>query len=78
MSSRGWFECVFVDGVREDFNRLCTSIEEFGSRADMFLFKAEAIKNDKFILLQIIPKAQVKQIINHYVESDIKEILKEA
>ena len=73
MISGGYFECVFSDCTKEDFDKLCTSIG-FDSDNDTVLFKAKAIDNDRFLLLQIIPKSQIKQIINHYAESDLQKI----
>lgn len=74
-----FFECTLVDGTREDFDKCCTYIEEFGSNRDMIAFKAVNLKsdNDKSLLLQIIPKSEIKQIINHCSKSDIQNVYDE-
>lgn len=69
-----YFECVFTDGTIENFNKLCTKVEEFGEGKDMLLFEVYNNKNNKAVTLQIIPKLHIKQIINRYSESDIKEV----
>lgn len=71
-----YFECVFTDGTREEFEHLCTSVEEFGSNKDIIAFKAKDKKYDKdySVLLQLVPKSQIKQIINHYADSDMKKV----
>ncbi len=74
MISEGYFECIFTDGTKEDFDKMCTSVEGLGGDNDMVLFKVTSIDGNKFLLLQIIPKSQIKQIINHYAESDLKKI----
>lgn len=71
-----YFECIFIDGTRENFKKLCTTIEEFGSNKDMIVFKAKNYITDYFVILQIIPKSQIKQIINHYAEDEIIEVFK--
>ena len=69
-----YFECIFTDGTREDFDNLCTSIEEYGANKDMITFKAKNYDTTYSVVLQIIPKSQIKQIINHYAENDIKKV----
>lgn len=69
-----YFECIFIDGTRENFDNLCTSIEEFGANKDMIIFKAKNYDTDYSVVLQIIPKSQIKQIINHYSQNDIKKV----
>lgn len=72
-----YFECIFADGTKEDFDKLCTTIEEFGRDKDMIVFKSKNYNTDYFITLQIIPKSQIKQIINHYSESDLEKVFEE-
>jgi len=74
MEDKYFFECVFTDGSKEDFDNLCTNVEEFGSNDDMIAFKAKNYDTNNFVLLQLVPKSQIKQIINHYAENDIKKI----
>lgn len=71
-----YFECIFTDGTREDFDNLCTTIEEYGVNKDMisFKFKTKNYNTTYSVVLQIIPKSQIKQIINHYAENDIKKV----
>ena len=70
-----YFECIFTDGTREDFDKLCTKVDEFGRNKDMIIFMANNNVINKFVVLQIIPKNQIRQIINRYAESDIKELI---
>ena len=72
MKNKYFFECVFIDGTKEDFDNLCTTVEEFGS--DMIAFKAKNYNTNDFVLLQLVPKSQIRQIINHYADSDINKI----
>lgn len=72
-----YFECIFTDGTKEDFDKLCTSVEEFGHNKDMIVFKSKNNNTNYFVTLQIIPKSQIKQIINHYSENDIEKIFEE-
>ena len=74
---RAYFECILVDGTRTDFDKLCNSVEEFGQEKDMICFNAENYNTGHMVLLQIIPKSQIKQILNHYKEDDIKKYFKE-
>ena len=74
---RAYFECILVDGTRIDFDKLCTSVEEFGKEKDMICFNAKNYDTENRVLLQKNPKTQIKQIINHYKEDDIKECFKE-
>lgn len=71
-----YFECIFTDGTKEDFDKLCTTVEEFGNK-DMIVFKAKNNNTSYFVTLQIIPKSQIKQIINHYSKSDIQKVFEE-
>ena len=73
--NRAYFECILVDGTRVDFDKLCTSIEEFGKEKDIICFYAKNYDTEYRVLLQMIPKSQIKQIINHYKE-DKKMILR--
>ncbi len=43
MKDKYFFECIFTDGSKEDFDNLCTTVEEFGSRDDMIAFKAKKL-----------------------------------
>ena len=74
---RAYFECILVDGTKIDFDKLCTSVEEFGKEKDMICFNAKNYDTGHRVLLQMIPKTQIKQIINHYKEDDIKKCFKE-
>ena len=74
---RAYFECILVDGTRIDFDKLCTSVEEFGKEKDMICFNAKNYDTEYRVLLQMIPKSQIKQIVNHYKEDDIKKCFKE-
>lgn len=74
MKNKYFFECVFIDGTREDFDTLCTTVEEFGNSNDIIAFKAKNYNTNDFVLLQLIPKSQIKQIINHYADDDINKI----
>lgn len=74
MKDKYFFECVFIDGTKEDFNNLCTTVEEFGSNDDMIAFKARNNDTNNSVLLQLVPKSQIMQIINHYAENDIKKV----
>lgn len=74
MDKKSYFECIFLDGTIENFNKLCTKIDEFGKSNDMVSFNAHNSRNGKFVVLQVIPKSQIKQIVSHYSESDIKEV----
>ena len=74
---RAYFECILVDGTRIDFDKLCTSVEEFGKEKDMICFNAKNYDTEHRVLLQMIPKSQIKQIVNHYKEDDIKKCFKE-
>ena len=69
-----FFECVFIDGTKDNFSKLCTAVEEFGNNNDMIMFKAKNFNTNDFVVLQIIPKHQIRQIINHYVDGDINKI----
>ena len=70
--NRAYFTCVLVDGTEINFKNLCTCIKEFTE--DMMGFFADS--HGKSLLLQIIPKAQIKRIINHYTESSLEVIEK--
>ncbi len=72
-----YFECIFTDGTREDFEHLCTTVEEFGINKDMIVFKSKNYTTNYFVTLQIIPKSQIKQIINHYADSDLEKVLED-
>ena len=74
---RAYFECILVDGTRVDFDKLCTSVEEFGKEKDIICFYAKNYDTEYRVLLQMISKTQIKQIINHYKEDDIKKCFKE-
>ena len=74
---RAYFECILVDGTKIDFDKLCTSVEEFGKEKDMICFNAKNYDTEYRVLLQMIPKSQIKQIVNHYKEDDIKKCFKE-
>lgn len=67
-----YFECIFIDGTSVNFDKLCTSITEFTE--DMLSFKSKNYDTNNEVLLQIIPKSQIKQIINHYLEDDMKRV----
>lgn len=77
MKDKYFFECVFIDGTKEDFDNLCTTVEEFGSNDDMIAFKAKNYTTNDSILLQLVPKSQIKQIINHYANSDMMKVFKD-
>lgn len=49
-------------------------IEEYGANKGMITFKAKNYDTTYFVVLQIIPKSQIKQIINHYAKNDIKKV----
>lgn len=72
-----YFECIFIDDTRENFDTFCNSVDEFGKNNDMLAFKLKNLESDEFVLLQLIPKSQIKQIINHYSESDIQKVFQE-
>ncbi len=72
-----YFECIFTDGTREDFEHLCTTVEEFGINKDMIVFKSKNYTTNYFVTLQIIPKSQIKQIINHYADSDLEKVFED-
>lgn len=74
MKNKYFFECVFIDGTRENFDNLCTTVEEFGSNDDMIAFKAQNYDTNNSVLLQLVPKSQIKQIINHYNSYDMKKV----
>lgn len=69
-----YFECILTNGTKEDFNKLCTTVEEFGINQDMMTFKAKNYENNNSVILQIIPKNQILQIINHYSQDDINSV----
>ncbi len=39
-----YFECIFTDGTREDFEHLCTTVEEFGINKDMIVLSQKIIQ----------------------------------
>ena len=43
----------------------------------MICFNAKNYDTEYRVLLQMIPKSQIKQIVNHYKEDDIKKCFKE-
>lgn len=55
-----YFECIFVDGKKEDFGCECTYIKEYGKNGDMLSFYSEQYNST---IMQIIPKNQIRQII---------------
>lgn len=61
--AESYFECVLIDGEQINFGKRCNYIDEFGT--DMIAFEARNFTNDDHILLQIIPKRQIRQIINN-------------
>lgn len=40
----------------------------------MIAFKAKNYDTNNSVLLQLVPKSQIKQIINHYAENDIRKV----
>lgn len=74
MKNKYFFECVFIDGTIENFDNLCTTVEEFGSNDDLIAFKARNYDTNNSVLLQLVPKSQIKQIINHYNSDDMKKV----
>lgn len=77
MNNGAYWECDLVDGTKIGFDKLCTSIEEFGETRDILCFYAKNLNTGRRVLLQMIPKTQIKQIINHYKKNDIKKCFEE-
>lgn len=70
-----YFECVFIDGTKEDFEKLCTEVDDnWNNYKDMVAFKAINHETGEYIVLQIISKSQIRQIINHYTKEDIEKV----
>lgn len=72
-----YIECVLIDNETEDFAKLCNFVEEFGKNGDMLSFKLKNYSTDNELLLQIIPKREIKKIISHCRSQDIKELCEE-
>lgn len=53
----------FVDGEKEDFEKKCTYIKEFGRNGDMLSFIYEQYNSEQSKVLQIIPKSQIQKIV---------------
>lgn len=70
--NRAYFTCILVDGTEITFQNLCTCVKEFTE--DMIGFYADS--HGTSLLLQIIPKVQIRRIINHYTESSLEKIKK--
>lgn len=76
-TEKGHLECIFMDNSREDFEKLCTSVEEFGKDKDMMSFKSKNHSTENSVLLQIVPKREIKRIICRYSEEDMKRVWEE-
>lgn len=70
-----YFECVFADGEKEDFGKKCTYIKEFGKNGDMLSFAYEQYDSVQSKVLQIIPKSQIRKIIQQNLVLEEKNSL---
>lgn len=75
IKGKSYFECVFVDNEKEDFGKKCTYIKEFGKNGDMLSFGFEQCYLEQSTILQIIPKSQIRKIVQQNLVLEEKNSL---
>lgn len=76
--SSGYYICELTDGTIINFNKLCTEIAEFEQSSDMMCFFAANFETGEKLVLDIIPKKQIKRIVNNFSLVTLDEIWPEA
>lgn len=71
---KSYFECILIDDTNLQFDKLCSKIDEYGKNKDMIVFKAKNLEME--LVLQIIPKNQIKRIVNNYTTEDLDNLFK--
>lgn len=66
-------ECQLIKGTTIDFNGICNQVREF--TPDTFAFVCKNFDTSLEIILEVIPKNQIKRIIFNHSEDDVKKVL---